>query len=945
GLLSGSEGALDSLLRCEDARRGGKTVIRDVIDSGQCGITPQGFAKQVAMSTGFLDHVGVVDVHELASVIRSRNESVLIIDGRSFLEHNSCHIATAVNVCCSKIVKRRLQQDKLSVKDLLMHTCHCDVDEKLDVVVYDQSSRDVKSLPLESFTIVLLKKLQLTFRSVNLLTGGFDDFHECYPDLCEDKNRKCPPLTSLSQPCLPIANQGPTRILPFLYLGSQFDAMNKELLKDYNITYELNVSTSCPQPEFVPEGHFMRIPVNDTYSEKLLPYFPEAFNFLDKVREGNGCVLVHCLAGISRSATVAIAYVMRYMRLSSDDGYRYVKSKRPTISPNFNFLGQLLEYEKQLRRENILEMKPEVSSAPPLCSKKRVCRTDMRTSKLSLNISPQKDEASNFFLQPKSGDQSPTTALAKLSFDVQKSPASNEDNHPPMPDFRQFRSKSCYGDWLRDRDEAIAERKTRECNISTTSKVLSPVKEIKCDALISEISTGGAEKDIKTAASIRQRVRSAYGGADGKHGDPFAQFSVEKYRATFSSGTEERFSLQTLSHQSYSSSKVIEFFKGKEQQKVKVKSSQQLFVEDKLLQGNIDERKGLENIPSECSKKRIYNISADKSKDLVLKKEKTEPYFVFRETAFPSKSSSHHPISVNTDSYKRSDSVSTSGFGSESSDCTDNASELSKKSEQFRLDIDLEELEDDAILRNRDLTAKFNAKDGAPDRSFFPLSLPDVAASEWPSNPRSPLSPSESHLLEDLEMEKEAYKTEPSSPSGSSFPSEDPDSFHDSGVPISPGWVWPRKRVANFDASVNTESGSPTRDKRKYEPFTDSVFNQMKVRTLWFQECSPLQRDDSALCKSAYHFCDSDDKIGLYRVQSCPGIISHGSSLGTLTNQSKICPTQKWFSNSSYLYSKAQEIIAHESCPDVLHLREGSFEMQSHRQKEFRRNVRCIQVS
>ncbi|XP_055926654.1 uncharacterized protein LOC129958294 isoform X4 [Argiope bruennichi] len=760
-------------------------VIRDVIDSGQCGITPQGFAKQVAMSTGFLEHVGVVDVHELASVIRSRNESVLIIDGRSFIEHNSCHIATAVNVCCSKIVKRRLQQDKLSVKELLMHTCHCDVDEKLDVVVYDQSSRDVKSLPLESFTIVLLKKLQLTFRSVNLLAGGFDDFHECYPDLCEDKTRKCPPLTSLSQPCLPIANQGPTRILPFLYLGSQFDAMNKELLKDYNITYELNVSTSCPQPEFVPEGHFMRIPVNDTYSEKLLPYFPEAFNFLDKVREGNGCVLVHCLAGISRSATVAIAYVMRYLRLSSDDGYRYVKSKRPTISPNFNFLGQLLEYEKQLRRENILEMKPEVSSAPPLCSKKRVCRTDMRTSKLSLNISPQKDEASNFFLQPKSGDQSPTTALAKLSFDVQKTPGSNEDNPPPMPDFRQFRSKSCYGDWLRDRDEGIiSERKTKECNISTTSKVLSPVKEIKCDALISEISTGGADKDLKTATSIRQRVRSAYGGGDGKHGDPFAQFSVEKYRATFSSATEERFSLQTLSHQSYSSSsKTLEYFKGKEQQKVKVKSSQQQFVEDKSFQGNTDEIKGFENIPK------------------------------------------------------------------------------------------------------------------------------------------------------------------PSSPSGSSFPSEDPDSFHDSGVPISPGWVWPRKRVANFDASVNTESGSPTRDKRKYEPFTDSLCNKMKVRTLWFRECNPLQKDDSALCKSAYQFCDSVDKIGLYRVQSCPGIISHGSSFGTLTNQSKICSTQKWFSNSSYLYSKAQDIISHESCPDVLHLRENPFEMPSHRQKDLRRNVRCIQVS
>ena len=48
---------------------------------------------------------------------------------------------------------------------------------------------------------------------------------------------------------------------------------------------------------------------------------------------------------------------------------RYVKSKRPTISPNFNFLGQLLEYEKQLRCEKVLESAPDIcSSAPALPS-------------------------------------------------------------------------------------------------------------------------------------------------------------------------------------------------------------------------------------------------------------------------------------------------------------------------------------------------------------------------------------------------------------------------------------------------------------------------------------------------------------------------------------------------------------------------------------------------
>jgi len=44
----------------------------------------------------------------------------------------------------------------------------------------------------------------------------------------------------------------------------------------------------------------------------------------DSVRESSGRVLVHCLAGISRSPTIVIAYVMHHLRLSIDDAYRYV---------------------------------------------------------------------------------------------------------------------------------------------------------------------------------------------------------------------------------------------------------------------------------------------------------------------------------------------------------------------------------------------------------------------------------------------------------------------------------------------------------------------------------------------------------------------------------------------------------------------------------------------
>lgn len=107
----------------------------------------------------------------------------------------------------------------------------------------------------------------------------------------------------------------------------------------HNITYVLNLSLNCPKSDILQsDEHFMRIPVNDNYQEKLLPYFAQAYNFLgnkkttnqttnnllflEKVRERNAVVLIHCLAGISRSPTVAISYIMKHKRMGSDEAYK-----------------------------------------------------------------------------------------------------------------------------------------------------------------------------------------------------------------------------------------------------------------------------------------------------------------------------------------------------------------------------------------------------------------------------------------------------------------------------------------------------------------------------------------------------------------------------------------------------------------------------------------------
>ena len=68
----------------------------------------------------------------------------------------------------------------------------------------------------------------------------------------------------------------------------------------------------------------------------------------DEARLAGERVLVHCHAGVSRSATIVIAYIMKHTQLNMHDAYTFVKDRRTIISPNFNFLGQLHLFEQDL---------------------------------------------------------------------------------------------------------------------------------------------------------------------------------------------------------------------------------------------------------------------------------------------------------------------------------------------------------------------------------------------------------------------------------------------------------------------------------------------------------------------------------------------------------------------------------------------------------------------
>ncbi|XP_068133405.1 dual specificity protein phosphatase 16 [Hyperolius riggenbachi] len=339
----------------------------------------------------------LVTADKLVTWMEGGTEKVLLIDSRPFVDYNTSHILDAININCSKLMKRRLQQDKVQVAELIHHSAKQKVElecQTQQVVIYDQSSIDVTSLPADCFLSVLLRKLEKLFSNLHLLSGGFCEFSSCFPGLCEGKASIVP--TCISQPCLPVSSIGPTRILPHLYLGCQRDVLNKELMQQNEIAFVLNASNTCPKPDFICDSHFLRIPVNDSFCEKILPWLDKSVDFIEKAKASNGRVLVHCLAGISRSATIAIAYIMKRMDMSLDEAYRFVKEKRPTISPNFNFLGQLLDFEKKI--------KTQAGQAPAVCKLK--LHLDLSSSSSDNYLAPSTTEV----LQPQSSLQALPTS-------------------------------------------------------------------------------------------------------------------------------------------------------------------------------------------------------------------------------------------------------------------------------------------------------------------------------------------------------------------------------------------------------------------------------------------------------------------------------------------------------------------------------------------------------
>ncbi|CAN9499867.1 unnamed protein product [Ophioblennius macclurei] len=148
-------------------------------------------------------------------------------------------------------------------------------------------------------------------------------------------------------------------VWPSLYIGNVAVAQNRKRLHKLGITHVLNAAHSKQgsigdQSFYGDACVYFGIPAEDSDKFDLSQYFKLAADFIHKaLKNKDGKVLVHCIMGMSRSATLVLAYLMTRQRFSLKDALRHVIQKR-AIYPNRNFLSLLLKLDEQLTQRRRL---------------------------------------------------------------------------------------------------------------------------------------------------------------------------------------------------------------------------------------------------------------------------------------------------------------------------------------------------------------------------------------------------------------------------------------------------------------------------------------------------------------------------------------------------------------------------------------------------------------
>lgn len=150
-------------------------------------------------------------------------------------------------------------------------------------------------------------------------------------------------------------------IVPGLWLGSAAAAQDREFLASKKIHAVFNFTKDLGFAEGVPTTK-IRIPVDDNlHPEEIRNMELWAPDFTQKMLDewNKGPILVHCYAGVQRSAAAVVMFMMRWTAVDPQSAIAYVQLKRPVaFRPSVNFRKAIFGFERYLNGEayrNLME--------------------------------------------------------------------------------------------------------------------------------------------------------------------------------------------------------------------------------------------------------------------------------------------------------------------------------------------------------------------------------------------------------------------------------------------------------------------------------------------------------------------------------------------------------------------------------------------------------------
>jgi len=103
-------------------------------------------------------------------------------------------------------------------------------------------------------------------------------------------------------------------IVNYLYLGDKVCAKNLNMLEQLGIKYIVVAGEELTQ-HFPNKFTYLHLKIKDSPKENIQEHFDSTCDFISNAIKNKEGVLVHCAYGVSRSATVVIAFLMRKLKI------------------------------------------------------------------------------------------------------------------------------------------------------------------------------------------------------------------------------------------------------------------------------------------------------------------------------------------------------------------------------------------------------------------------------------------------------------------------------------------------------------------------------------------------------------------------------------------------------------------------------------------------------